>query len=328
MKKTLKRILSLCLAALLLLSVFSGAAGAIAYDETEAAVLRAKWRRDAGPEKSGYSLDYSYFEPEAAENEKLPLFVFMPGAGEGTYEGKELYKNNFYIWSREEFQSRVTDASGAYLLILRSPEPIYFDTCPVESIHAAIMDFADRYNVDKSRIYLFGWCLGENGVVRTVLAHPNDYAGMALFSGHRAISSGEAETLRDMAIWILGSTGDSYSLYDVYTYPAWNNVRGVGDTAKRRFTSCSSAPQAAAIFNHNMWNLAEDDYSAEAKKLYGGLKTVDGAGKTVASPTFISWFTQWSLPEEAAPSAPSQSVLQRILSFFRSVISLIARLFG
>ena len=326
MKKTGTRILSLCLAALLLLPVLSVAA--LELDEDEAVLLRAQWRRDAGPNKGGYSLDYSYFEPKAAKTEALPLFVFMPGAGEGTYEGKELYQNNFYLWSSEKFQSRVTDAAGAYLLILRSPEPIYFDTCPVESIHAAIMDFASRYNVDTSRIYLFGWCLGENGVVRTVLAHPNDYAGMALFSGHRTVSSNDAETLRDMAIWILGSTGDSYSLYDVYTYPAWNNVRGVGDTAKRRFTSCSSAPQAAAIFNHNMWNLAEDDYSAEAKKLYGGLKTVDGAGKTVASPTFISWFTQWSLPEEAAPSAPSQSVLQRILSFFRSVISLIARLFG
>jgi hypothetical protein len=326
MKKTFTRILALCLTALLLLPVLPAAA--LELDEDEAVALRAQWSRDAGPEKSGYSLDYSYFEPAAAANEELPLFVFMPGAGEGTYEGKELYKNNFYLWSGEKFQSRVTDAAGAYLLILRSPEPIYFDTCPVESIHAAIMDFADRYNVDKSRIYLFGWCLGENGVVRTVLAHPNDYAGIALFSGHRTVTSGDAETLRHMAIWILGSTGDSYSLYDVYTYPSWNNVRGVGETEMRRFTSCSSAPQAAAIFNHNMWNLAEDDYSAAAKKLYGGLKTIDGAGKTVTSPSFISWFTQWSLPEEAAPTAPSRSVFQRILSFFRSVISLIARLFG
>ena len=328
MKKIFTRVLSLCLAAILLLTVPFSAAGEVVYDEAEAAALRAQWRRDAGPEKSGYSLDYSYFEPAAARDEKLPLFVFMPGAGEGTYEGKELYKNNFYLWSREEFQSRVTGASGAYLLILRSPEPIYFDTCPVESIHAAIMDFAARYNVDKNRIYLFGWCLGENGVVRTVLAHPNDYAGMALFSGHRTVTASDAETLRHMAIWILGSTGDSYSLYNVYTYPSWNNVRTVGDAEKRRFTSCSSAPQAAAIFNHNMWNLAEDDYSAAAKKLYGGLKTVDGAGKTVASPTFISWFTQWSLPEEQSSAPAAQSLWQRILSFFRSVVSLIARLFG
>ena len=326
MKKTFTRSLALCLTALfLLLSVFPCAA--LELDESEAAVLRAQWSRDAGPNKGGYSLDYSYFEPKAAKTEALPLFVFMPGAGEGTYEGKELYKNNFYLWSGEEFQSRVTNASGAYLLILRSPEPIYFDTCPVESIHAAIMDFAARYNVDKTRIYLFGWCLGENGALKTMLAHPDDYAGIALFSGHRAISAGEAETLRDKAIWVLGSTGDTYSVYNVYTYPTWNNVRGVGEAKMRRFTSCSSAPRAAAIFNHNMWNLAEDDYSAQAKKLYGGLSTVDGTGKTVASPTFISWFTQWSVSEEAAPAA-SQSVLQRILSFFSAIVSFIARLFG
>ena len=327
MKKNVRRVFALCLTVLLLLPVFSGAAGAVSLEDG-AEALRAQWHRDAGPDKGGYSLDYSYFEPKAAAREKLPLFVFMPGAGEGTYAGKELIKNNFYRWSSEELQSRVTNAAGAYLLILRSPEPVYFDTTPVESIHAAIMDFAQRYNVDTTRIYLFGWCLGSNGVVNTVLEHPNDYAGIALFSGHRAISSSEAKTLRNMAIWILGSTGDSYSIYGVYTSPTWNNVRDTGDAAKRRFTSCSSAPQAAAIFNHNMWNLAEDDYSDEAKTLYGGLSTIDGAGKTLASPSFISWFTQWSTATEDAPVAASRSVLQRILAFFRSFIAFFARLFG
>ena len=327
MKNTLRRILALCLSALLLLTVFSGAAGAVSLDDG-ADALRGQWRRDAGPDKGGYSLDYSYFEPAAAANEKLPLFVFMPGAGEGTYEGKELIKNNFYKWSSEELQSRVTDASGAYLLILRAPEPVYFDTTPVESIHAAIMDFAARYNVDTTRIYLFGWCLGSNGVVNTILEHPNDYAGIALFSGHRAISASEAETLRNMAIWILGSTGDSYSIYSVYTSPTWNSVRGTGDAEKRRLTSCSSAPQAAAIFNHNMWILAENDYSAAGMKEYGGLSTIDGTGKTVSSPSFISWFTQWSTAEEEDHVAPSTSILKRILSFFRSFIAFFARLFG
>ena len=326
MKKTGIRILALCLTALLLLPVFSCVAGAVSLKDG-AEALRGQWSRSAGPEAGGYSLDYSYFEPKAAANEKLPLFVFMPGAGEGTYEGKELIKNNFYKWSSEELQSRVTNASGAYLLILRSPEPVYFDTCPVESIHAAIMDFAARFNVDKTRIYLFGWCLGENGALKTVLAHPNDYAGIALFSGHRTVSASEAETLRDMAVWILGCTGDTYSVYGIYTSPSWNNVRGTGDAAKRRFTSCTSAPRAAAIFNHNMWNLAEENYAASGMKLYKGLSTVDGAGRTVASPEFISWFTQWSAPEQAAHDDASPSVLQRIFSFFLSIFSFIVRLF-
>lgn len=326
MKKRITRMLALCLIAFLLLPAFSPAAQGVSLDDG-ADALRAQWRRDAGPNRGGFSLDYSYFEPKAAAKEKLPLFVFMPGAGEGTYEGKELIKNSFYKWSSEEFQSRVTDAAGAYLLILRAPEPIYFDTCPVESIHAAIMDFAARYNVDESRIYLFGWCLGENGVVKTVTAHPNDYAGIALFSGHRAISNSEAQTLRNMAIWILGCTGDTYSVYGMYTAPSWNNVRTVGSTAKRRLTSCSSAPRAAAIFNHNLWNLAEEDYSATAEKLYDGLSTVDGAGKRVIAPSFIDWFTQWSAAAQNPPAA-SGTFLQRISAFFRSLLTLIVRLLG
>ena len=121
MKKNVRRVFALCLTVLLLLPVFSGAAGAVSLEDG-AEALRAQWHRDAGPDKGGYSLDYSYFEPKAAAREKLPLFVFMPGAGEGTYAGKELIKNNFYRWSSEELQSRVTNAAGAYLLILRSPE--------------------------------------------------------------------------------------------------------------------------------------------------------------------------------------------------------------
>lgn len=326
MKKTGSRILALCLMMLLLLPA-SVAAAAVSLDDGLDA-LRGQWSRDEGPRAGGFSLDYSYFEPAAAATEKLPLFVFMPGAGEGTYEGKELIKNDFCKWSSEELQSRVTNASGAYLLILRSPEPIYFDTCPVESIHAAIMDFVDRYNVDAGRVYLFGWCLGENGALKTVLAHPGDYAGIALFSGHRAISARDAETLRDTAVWILGSTGDTYSVYSIYIAPSWNNVCKTGDTGMRRFTSCSSAPRAAAIFNHNMWNLAEDDYSASAMKLYSGLYTLDGAGKTVAAPEFIGWFTQWSKAADQAPAVEAQSVLQRIVSFFRTVATLFLLLFS
>ena len=161
-------------------------------------------------------------------------------------------------------------------------------------------------------------------------AHPKDYAGIALFSGHRAVSASEAETLRDMAIWVLGSTGDSYAIYSIYISPTWNNVRAAGDKEKRRFTSCSSAPQAALIFNHNMWILAENDYSAEAKTEYGGLSTVDGAGKRLYSPSFISWFTQWSAADESASEAASASgsVWQRIVSFFRTVIALFTLLLG
>ncbi len=327
MKKKITRILALCLTVFLLLPAFSAAALGVSIDD-DADALRAQWRRDEGPKKAGFSLDYSYFEPQAAAKEKLPLFVFMPGAGEGTYEGKELLQNSFYKWSGEEYQSRVTDAAGAYLLILRAPEPIYFDTCPVESIHAAIMDFVSRYNVDKTRVYLFGWCLGENGALKTALAHPDDYAGIALFSGRRAISGSDAEKLRDMAVWLLGCTGDTYSVYGLYTAPSWSNVRTVGDPAKRRLTSCTSAPRAAAIFNHNLWRLAENDYSADAQTFYEDLSTVNGAGRTVKAPSFIDWFTRWSTDaQEEAPSV-SGAFLQRISAFIRALLAVIVRLLG
>ena len=56
MKKTGRRILALCLTVLLLLPVFSGAAGAVSLEDG-AEALRGQWRRDAGPDKGGYSLE-------------------------------------------------------------------------------------------------------------------------------------------------------------------------------------------------------------------------------------------------------------------------------
>ena len=54
---------------------------------------------------------------------------------------------------------------------------------------------------------------------------------------------------------------------------------------------------------------------------------MDGTGKAVSSPEFIAWFTQWSTAGVETPAKPS-SVWQRILSFFRAVITVFARLIG
>ena len=331
MKQLTKKLCSLLLCAVLLAAAFAVGAGAVSVSEGEAA-LRAQWKRGEGPSAGGYSLDYSYFEPAAAANGKLPLFVFMAGVGEGTTPGEELTANSFCNWSSEEFQARVTNAKGAYLLILRAPEPVYFDTCPTASVHAAITDFAAKHNVDAKRIYVLGWCVGGNGAVRLVLEHPDVYAGVVAFSMRRSISAGEAAKLKNTAVWLLGCSNDSYSVYSMYTSPAWDNVKAAAaDKSKARLTSCTSAPDAGLLFNHHLWLLGEQDYAGAVGR-YSNLKTEDAAGNTVENPDFIAWlsactlYTPGATPAGEDPAAQcdcdchSNNPFTRILWFFRTLI--------
>ena len=327
MKNFMKRIMPIVMSVVLLTSFLACFASAVSIGSGIDA-LRAQWKRSAGPSKGGYSIEYSYFTPANAERQSggLPLFVFMAGAGEGSRAGKELTANSFANWSSDEFQARVSDASGAYLQILRAPEPVYFDTCPTSSMFAAIDDFASKNNVDRSRIYLVGWCIGACGVARLALAYPNSFAGVVFISMRTTISASEAEKLKNMKVWILGCKNDSYSLYSTYTSPSWDNIKSkTVNKANIRFTSCSSAPTAGALFNHNLWILAENDYSSDSTSNYSGLKTIDGNGNVLSSPSFISWL---SAPSETAPSVDDDNdVSQSTASnFFKKFIDFFLKL--
>ncbi|MCR5781911.1 MAG: hypothetical protein K6G90_04150 [Clostridia bacterium] len=271
--------------------------------------LREQWSRGKGPESGGFALEYSYYEPESASGEnRLPLFVFMAGAGEGSRSGKELTDNDFANWSSEEFQSRAL-GGGACLQILKAPEPVYFDTVPVSSIFAAINDFAENHFVDKSRIYVLGWCIGAAGAANVVLKYPSYFAGLGLISPRVVISSGEAEKLKDTSVWIFGCKNDTYSAYGVYVAPSWKNlVNKAEDGNNIRLTTSRTAPRAAAIFNHMMWRLLEYDFAESVLEDFKDLKTLNGDGEEITFQRVISWFTVRAVKNGTSESYSAEPV--------------------
>ena len=258
--------------------------------------LRGQWSRSEGPVADGISLEYSYFVPAAKD--KCPLVVFLGGAGEGTTSGKELTQNKFANWSSDEFQARVSGANGMYILILKAPEPVYFDTCPLAPMFAAIEDFAANHNVDKSRIFVGGWCIGATGAARLCTNHPGFFSGLMLFSPRTVLTDYEARKIKNMKVWIFACYGDSYSPYLTYGYPSWQNV--IDNTANKnnvRCTTCNTAPRAALLINHETWRLAEFDFSSSVLGDFTGLKTVDGSSSAVGSPQVISFMTDNGTPK-------------------------------
>ena len=325
----MKNILSFVLCILMLLPVFTAfSAGAVKLSDG-LDVLRAQWSRSKGPSAGGYALEYSYFEPKGAKSSKLmPLFVFMAGAGEGSYSGEELKANSFANWSSEEFQAR-SHNDGAYLQILKAPEPVYFATVPASSIYAAISDFASKHYVDKSRIYVCGWCIGAVGAANVALKYPSYFAGLGLICPRVVISSGEAEKLRDMAVWVFGCTKDSYSTYSLYVSPSWKNLKEkTSNKANIRLTSSTSAPRAGGLFNHMMWPLLENDFSSDVQGNYSNLKTENGNGTEVSNPRVISWFTSKTTSSSSSSSSDSgPSAWQKIVDFFKRFFNAILSIF-
>ncbi len=252
--------------------------------------LRGQWQRSEGPRAEGISLEYSYFVPSVPS--PCPLVVLLGGAGEGTPSGKELEANDFANWSSDEFQARVFDADGMYIMILKAPEPVYFDTCPTAPMYSAISDFISKHNVDRERVIVGGWCLGASGAARLASSYPDVFSGLMLFSGRTVLAPYEARALRNTRVWLFCSKADTYSNYATFTLPSWNNiVAATADKNNIRLTSSDTAPRAALILNHHMWMLAEYDFSPSVLGNFKKLKTVDGSGNTVASPTVIEYMT-------------------------------------
>lgn len=299
MKKKFKKLVSVLLCILMLSSVFSVLPSAMSLDQGLDA-LRSQWSRDRGPKAGGYSIDYSYYSPKknSSDNTKYPLCIFLAGMGEGEYEGKELIANSFPLWSADENQKEFQNAGGAYLLIARAPEPIYWSTAPTSSLKAAIDDFIEKNpNVDPDRIYILGWCLGAAGTIRYATDYPDSVAGIVLMASAASISSSEAKTLQNTAVWLVHSKSDAYALYNIYCAPSWDNLKKyTNNPEKLRLTTCESAPDAGILKSHLTWSYLEQDCRNDSG--CKGLKTIDGNGNTVENVRGISWLSQWTQHKE------------------------------
>ncbi len=268
-------------------------------------MLRSQWQEGEGPSVLGFNIDYSYYVPET--DNPCPLMIFMGGAGNGTYEGKELEATSFPYWSSVEYQAMAENADGMYLMILRSPLPFYFDTCPLVPMYEAIRDFVDTHNVDKKRICLFGRCLGASGVNRLANAYPDYFSGACYMCPRTVISASDARAMKNMKVWILCSMLDSYSIFPFYTLPSWfNEILFTKDRTNIRLTNCLTAPRGGGFLNHEVYWLMDENFSGSILNSYTGLFTIDGNGKNIPITEInaIKFFTSGDYTPAPEPTEP------------------------
>lgn len=287
---------------------------------------RDLWKRDNGPLIGKWDIDYSYYSPVdygADKKKKYPLCIILVGALEGLYEGLEIQANEMPLWCDEKYQSRFTNG-GAFLMIPRAPEEdgIYWDqSCLVESLKGAILDFCDKHeNVDRSRIYLLGWCLGALGAMNIAGAYPELFASTVLMAPDRAITKSEAERMREMPVWLMAAKTDTHSFYHITALPTWNllksstkNKNNLRLTTYTRAVDVYLVHNVVAMSNHNLWDNVSEDLHFEGVPYdrdkiitgsYKGMKTVDGNGAVIYDPYIINWLCQYTNDGRAAIQTP------------------------
>lgn len=309
----MKKVICFVLTVILCFSAFSFSISSISVSQGLTA-LRAQFLRDEGPEVNGYSIDYSFFSPvkTSLDTKKYPLVIFLAGATEGEYPGKELLANDFAVWTAQEYQLRFLGSGGAYILIARAPEEklLCWDSKKLVSpLKAAIDDFILKHpNVDTERIIPIGWCLGAKGVLNIAVEYPSFFSAAVLMVMPYEITQSQARVLKDLPVWLIGCKKDSLARYSSYILPSWEQLKN--ETAKGKtklFTTFDSAPSTTFFSNHNVWLQATYDMAYSGKG-YGNSLTIDANGNEQPKDlSMIMWLSAHNLKLSKPILSPSEN---------------------
>lgn len=353
----LKKILSVILSVLMLMSVLSvatfAAEGVSLTDGISA--LKAQFEKGVGPKTNGYAIDYRYYSPVKTDDDgKYPLVIWLHGMSEGSSEGKQIEKNDIAYWTSTEFQSRFTGAGGAYILAARSLEEklLFWDDCLIEPLRAAIDDFVAKNadNIDLSRIYVGGFSMGGKMTLKMAIAYPELFAAAFPICPAWSPSESEIAYLADMPVWLTSGVRDPLVNYNASVVPTWNSiVAASNEPSNLRFSTLEKTlyPDGSSTSSgHHAWYAVTYDMFAVDNGDYPSMKTVDGNGDAVTltyPDGMISWLSQFTsdydgaagegtgnivVDDDSAPLFSLKTIINIIKSILNTFINLIKSIFS
>jgi predicted peptidase len=144
-------------------------------------------------------IDYLLFLPDGYEKstEKFPLMLFLHGAGES---GSDLAKVKVHG------PPKIVETKKDFPFIVVSPQSPGRGWDP-NVLNALIDEAAEKYRVDKDRIYLTGLSMGGYGTWALATAYPDRFAAIAPICGGG--NPVEASKLKDMPIWCFHGAKDN-----------------------------------------------------------------------------------------------------------------------
>lgn len=294
----LKKVLSVILGIVVIMSSFAFAASAVSLSDGEDALI-AQFEYGKGPEVNGYTIDYRYYSPvKENDNAKYPLVVWFHGMGDGEYDGKQISAHDASRFASEELQGRFTNG-GAYILAPRSLEEkeLYWADELIVPVRAAIDDFiAKNKNVDITRIYVGGYSMGGKMTLKMAVAYPEMFAAAFPICPAWVPGTDATAKLADMPVWLTSAAADPTVGYFTWVMPCWKNIVATTNNPENcRFSTLSVAcyPNGLPIYSsHFSWYAVTNDMFSEKGGNYPLMKTVDADGNkvTLTYPDgMISW---------------------------------------
>ncbi len=297
-RKTTKRIISLVLCLILVMSCGIYSFAVLETDELTAA--RGKFRTAVGPEAGGsiftegYVTEYSYSSPldtDYNSTKKYPVVFFIGKTRNTGNKGAELRETSFPLWATAEYQNRFYGVGGAFIVIAR-PHPVESyvggaienESKVRASVKAMITDFISKNadHVDTSRIYLVSWDEGCKLGIRLAAEIPELFAAMVLASPTYMPTQTELDKLADVPMWLFACKADAKSPFSEYGTKLWDGIRNTtAHSYVCRYTTFDTFNTSSVEQNgkhHETWEYAAYDcrYPGE----HSGAKTLDGQERT------------------------------------------------
>jgi predicted peptidase len=137
-----------------------------------------------------FTINYLLYLPKSYDNQKVPLVLFLHGAGE---RGSNLEKVKFHG------PPKLVEQGKDFPFILVSPQCPLNERWDVEHLSALIDEIENKYNVDPSRIYITGLSMGGYGTWKLAQTFPERFAAIVPICGGGDFSN--ACIIRHLPVW-------------------------------------------------------------------------------------------------------------------------------
>lgn len=338
----MKKLLSLLMSALMLISTFAFDANAISVNKGIDA-LNDQFLYCEGV------MDYVYYSPvkSTRDDTKYPLVIWLHGNSSGDYPGHQLKNSNIGLWSSDEYQSRFKGTKGAFLFLPRYPTSsslaIAWEGTTLtlkSSIDAFVKEHED--NIDTSRIYIGGYSMGGKMVLRMASTYPDLFAAAFPLSPVYAPTNTELNNLINMPIWFAWCKNDTYiSLNQSTVKSNWEYLMKNSNCKedcrlvtfdKIYYPDYNLRHADDEPDTHNTWDAATHDFFMNDGAHYKDVTITDGNGDPVVlkyPDGLISWLSSQSKGDIKDDDKTEGNIITRLLLRIMKIFdNLIKSLFG
>lgn len=187
-------------------------------------------------------LSYSYYIPELTANVKIPLIIWLHGAGEGGQEPLIAAVGNKVVnLISPEMQ---TYFGGKAMLLVPQCPTMWMDDGTgeytqdgsskyVEALESLIADFVEEHpETDRSRIYIGGDSNGGFMTMKMIIHNPDRYAAafpVCEALDNKAITDDDIRKIVSVPIWFTHSKDDPVVAPDEYVVPTYKRLVAAGN---------------------------------------------------------------------------------------------------